>query len=148
VHASVFFSLSLSRLIVETLRQAFTSDKPVIRMVSRLLPVCGAFILLDGCQCVGQGVMRGLGRQKLGSGIDSTLCHLLEPVPVLCVLLNHVVCMVSRWRRRVLLCITSQRLCARIRCPPAPAGSVGWHGHRVSVRDGVRVPTTTSLSVL
>jgi multidrug resistance protein, MATE family len=45
----------------------FTSDKRVVELVEQVLPLAAMFQFSDGLACVGAGILRGCGRQKLGA---------------------------------------------------------------------------------
>lgn len=62
---STFFLLSKNKL-----GYLFSSDKEVIALVSKLLPVCAIFQIADGVASVGGGIIRGLGRQSVAALIN------------------------------------------------------------------------------
>lgn len=59
-----FLILSLFR---ESISRLFTPDPEVIQMVSALLPLCATFQIFDSLAANCNGILRGLGRQEVGS---------------------------------------------------------------------------------
>ncbi|CAG8453213.1 5635_t:CDS:2 [Paraglomus occultum] len=48
----------------------FTGDKDVVELVASVLPMCAAFQISDALGTVGGGIIRGLGRQKIGATLN------------------------------------------------------------------------------
>lgn len=48
------------------LPRLFTPDEDVRRLVSNVLPICAAFQLCDALAASGNGILRGIGRQRFG----------------------------------------------------------------------------------
>lgn len=63
----------LSTILLATLRnhipKLFTHDPDVILLVSRILPICAAYQLFESLAAICNGVLRGLGQQKVGAWI-------------------------------------------------------------------------------
>lgn len=63
----------LSAIILATLRnhipKLFTHDPDVILLVSRVLPICAAYQPFESLAAICNGVLRGLGRQKVGAWV-------------------------------------------------------------------------------
>lgn len=63
----------ISTIILATLRnqipKLFTHDPDVILLVSRILPICAAYQPFESLAAICNGVLRGLGRQKVGAWI-------------------------------------------------------------------------------
>ncbi|KNG50889.1 mate efflux family protein [Stemphylium lycopersici] len=70
VFASIFvgvFNLLLLSLLREAIPRLFTPDQEVIEMVAKLLPLCATFQVFDALAANCNGILRGLGRQEIGS---------------------------------------------------------------------------------
>jgi MATE family multidrug resistance protein len=63
------------------LPRAFSTDPEVIRMAARVMPVLAAFQLFDATTALVNGILRGLGRQKIG-GYANLLVYYLIAVPL------------------------------------------------------------------
>jgi MATE family multidrug resistance protein len=63
------------------LPRAFSTDPEVIRLASRVMPVLAAFQLFDATTALVNGILRGLGRQKIG-GYANLLVYYLIAVPL------------------------------------------------------------------
>lgn len=61
--------------------QLFTNDPEVIELVARVLPICAAFQLFDALAALGNGVLRGLGRQEIG-GYINLFCYYVIALPI------------------------------------------------------------------
>jgi MATE family multidrug resistance protein len=61
--------------------QLFTNDEEVIMLVARVLPLCVAFQLFDALAAVGNGLLRGLGRQEIG-GYVNLFCYYVVAMPI------------------------------------------------------------------
>lgn len=63
----------ISTIILATLRnhipKLFTHDPDVILLVSRILPICAAYQPFEALAAICNGVLRGLGRQKVGAWV-------------------------------------------------------------------------------
>lgn len=59
----------------------FTSDAEVIRIVSKILPLCAAFQLFDALAANCNGILRGLGRQEVG-GYVQLFCYYVIAMPI------------------------------------------------------------------
>ncbi|EXJ84148.1 hypothetical protein A1O3_04815 [Capronia epimyces CBS 606.96] len=59
----------------------FTSDPEVVRVVSKILPLCAAFQLFDALAANCNGVLRGLGRQEVG-GYVQLFCYYVVAMPI------------------------------------------------------------------
>lgn len=59
----------------------FSSDPEVWRAVERVLPICTAFQLFDAVAADSNGILRGLGRQKIG-GYVNLFCYYVVAMPI------------------------------------------------------------------
>ncbi|KAL9007615.1 MAG: hypothetical protein Q9173_007157 [Seirophora scorigena] len=59
----------------------FTSEEDVIELVAKVLPLCAAFQLVDALSCCCNGILRGLGRQKIGGWVQ-LFCYYAVAMPV------------------------------------------------------------------
>lgn len=63
----------INSIIIATLRnhipKLFTHDPDVILLVSRILPLCASYQLFESLASICNGVLRGLGRQKVGAWV-------------------------------------------------------------------------------
>ena len=68
----------LNVIILSSLRnyipQLFTNDLDVVQLVANALPLCAAFQLFDALASNFNGILRGLGWQKIG-GYVNLLCY-------------------------------------------------------------------------
>ncbi|KAH0558502.1 hypothetical protein GP486_004844 [Trichoglossum hirsutum] len=68
----------LNMVLLSSLRnfipQLFTDDPDVIEMVANVLPLCAAFQLFDALAANCSGILRGLGRQRIG-GWTNLFCY-------------------------------------------------------------------------
>ncbi|KAL7267995.1 ethionine resistance protein [Rhizina undulata] len=48
----------------------FTADEDVIALIVEIMPIAAAFQFVDGISCIGAGVLRGQGRQYIGSYLN------------------------------------------------------------------------------
>ncbi|KAG8527542.1 uncharacterized protein KY384_007694 [Bacidia gigantensis] len=56
----------------DILPSLFTNDAEVITLIAQLIPVMAAFQLFDAVACCCNGILRGLGRQKVGGYVQVT----------------------------------------------------------------------------
>jgi len=63
------FSTILLVSLKEYIPLIFTRDKDIIALATKILPVVSCFLLIDGLAGVSLGVLRGCGRQLIGSAI-------------------------------------------------------------------------------
>ena len=72
-------------IILFTLRdlipRLLTSDPEVISLVSKVLPACAAFQLFDALAANCNGILRGLGRQKIGGWVQ-LFCYYAVAMPI------------------------------------------------------------------
>ncbi|MCJ1344112.1 hypothetical protein MMC31_002315 [Peltigera leucophlebia] len=68
------FNAMLISLLRGYLPRLFTQDPEVIRLVVGVLPLCAAFQLFDSAAASTNGILRGLGRQKIG-GLVQIFCY-------------------------------------------------------------------------
>ena len=59
----------------------FTSDKEVLDIVARVMPLCAAFQLFDALAANCNGILRGLGRQEIG-GYVQLFCYYVVAMPI------------------------------------------------------------------
>ena len=65
----LFNAVGLS-LLRNHIPHLFTNDPEVIALVANVLPLCAAFQLLDALVSIANGVLRGLGFQKVGGYVQ------------------------------------------------------------------------------
>lgn len=75
------FNAILLSLLRGYLPQLFTQDPEVIRLVAGALPLCAAFQLFDAAATSTNGILRGLGRQKIG-GLVQIFCYYVIAMPI------------------------------------------------------------------
>lgn len=63
------------------LPQLFTQDPEVIRLVAGVLPLCAAFQLFDAAAASTNGILRGIGRQKVGGWVQM-FCYYAVAMPI------------------------------------------------------------------
>ncbi|WBW75504.1 MatE family transmembrane transporter [Schizosaccharomyces osmophilus] len=63
----------------------FTSDKDVVQLVAKLVPLCALMNIADNTQCVAGGVLRGQGRQRIG-GIVNFVAYYILALPIAIIL--------------------------------------------------------------
>jgi MATE family multidrug resistance protein len=63
------------------LPRAFSDDKEVIRLAAQVMPVLAAFQLFDATTALVNGLLRGLGRQKIG-GYANLFVYYIVAVPL------------------------------------------------------------------
>jgi MATE family multidrug resistance protein len=63
------FNLLFLSLLRNWIPRLFTPDEDVIDLVASLLPLCAAFQLFDSMQANSNGILRGIGKQEIGSYI-------------------------------------------------------------------------------
>jgi len=61
--------------------QLFTSDDSVIELVVRAMPICAVFQLYNSFTAIGNGLLRGLGMQDIGSWVN-IICYYLVAMPI------------------------------------------------------------------
>lgn len=75
----------LNMLLLSCLRsyvpRLFTSEREVIDLVAKVLPLCAAFQLFDAFATNCNGILRGLGRQEVG-GYVQLLCYYAIGMPI------------------------------------------------------------------
>ncbi|XP_075445711.1 multidrug and toxin extrusion protein 2-like isoform X4 [Ascaphus truei] len=64
----------------------FTSDRDIAALVSQVIPIYIVFHLFESIACVSSGVLRGIGRQKIGA-IIYTIGYYIIGLPVAAVLM-------------------------------------------------------------
>ena len=64
------FNMILLSSLRNFIPQLFTNDPDVIEMVAKILPLCAAFQLFDALAANSNGILRGLGRQKIGGWVN------------------------------------------------------------------------------
>ena len=89
--------------------QAFTHDSEVASVAAGGLLLAGPYALLDAFQCVGQGVIRGAGRQSLGAVVALGSYYGITLPCELSSVLYSVCCRVCC---RVLLSCAAAAMCA------------------------------------
>lgn len=75
------FNATLLSLLRGYLPRLFTQDPEVIRLVAGVLPLCAAFQLFDAAAASTNGILRGLGRQKVG-GLVQLFCYYAVAIPM------------------------------------------------------------------
>ena len=75
------FNVLLLSLLRGYLPHLFTQDPEVIRLVAGLLPLCSVFQLFDATAASTNGILRGLGRQKVG-GLVQIFCYYAVAMPI------------------------------------------------------------------
>lgn len=75
------FNAILLSLLRDYLPQLFTQDPEVISLVAGVLPLCAAFQLFDAAAASTNGILRGLGRQKVG-GLVQLFCYYAIAMPI------------------------------------------------------------------
>lgn len=59
----------------------FAPDEDVIEIIAQVLPLCAAFQLFDALTATCNGILRGLGRQKIG-GYIQPFCYYVVAMPI------------------------------------------------------------------
>lgn len=76
---------SLNIVLLSSLRfqipRLFNSDQEVVGLVAQALPLCAAFQLFDALAASCNGVLRGVGHQKVG-GYVQLLCYYVVAMPI------------------------------------------------------------------
>jgi MATE family multidrug resistance protein len=75
------FNLLLLSLFRESIPRLFTPDQDVIDMVAVLLPLCATFQVFDAVASNCNGILRGLGRQKVG-GYVALFAYYIVGIPI------------------------------------------------------------------
>ncbi|KAL1992390.1 hypothetical protein VTN49DRAFT_4422 [Thermomyces lanuginosus] len=75
------FNMTLLSSLRHSLPQLFSSDDEVISIAARVLPLCAAFQLFDALAAACNGILRGLGRQKVG-GYVQVFCYYVIAMPI------------------------------------------------------------------
>ena len=75
------FNVLLLSLLRGYLPHLFTQDPEVIRLVAGVLPLCAVFQLFDAAAASTNGILRGLGRQKVG-GLVQIFCYYAVAMPI------------------------------------------------------------------
>lgn len=75
------FNAILLLLLRGNLPQLFTQDPEVIKLVAGVLPLCATFQLFDAAATSTNGILRGLGRQKVG-GLVQLFCYYAIAMPI------------------------------------------------------------------
>lgn len=75
------FNVALVSSLRTGIPRLFTHDEEVIRIVSAVLPLCAAFQLFDAVATACNGILRGLGRQKVG-GYVQVFCYYAVAMPI------------------------------------------------------------------
>ena len=80
-----FFAGTFNVIIVFSLRnyipRLLTSDPGVISLAPKVLPICAAFQLFDALAADCNGILRGLGRQKIGGWVQ-LFCYYAIAMPI------------------------------------------------------------------
>ncbi|KAL1977036.1 hypothetical protein VTN31DRAFT_3318 [Thermomyces dupontii] len=75
------FNVTLLSSLRNSLPQLFSSDEEVISIAAGVLPLCAAFQLFDALAAACNGILRGLGRQKVG-GYVQVFCYYVIAMPI------------------------------------------------------------------
>lgn len=75
------FNVLLLSSLRNYLPQLFSNDPEVIALVAGVLPLCAAFQLFDALAASANGILRGLGRQKVGGWVQ-LFCYYAIAMPV------------------------------------------------------------------
>jgi MATE family multidrug resistance protein len=59
----------------------FTDEKAVIKLAAAVTPLCAAFQLFDAVAAMGNGLLRGLGRQEIGGWVN-LFCYYVVAMPI------------------------------------------------------------------
>ncbi|KAL2429653.1 Ethionine resistance-conferring protein 1 [Exophiala dermatitidis] len=74
-------NVTLLSTLKDFIPRLFTSDPEVVRVVSKILPLCAAFQLFDALAANCNGILRGLGRQEVG-GYVQLFCYYVVAMPI------------------------------------------------------------------
>lgn len=75
------FNAILLSLLRTQLPRLFTNEPEVISLVANTLPICAAFQLFDALAAACNGIMRGIGRQKVGGWVQ-LVCYYGVALPI------------------------------------------------------------------
>jgi MATE family multidrug resistance protein len=75
------FNVVLLSSLRNVIPRLFTDEEDVIKIVSRILPLCAAFQLFDALAACCNGILRGLGRQEIG-GYVQLFCYYVIAMPI------------------------------------------------------------------
>jgi MATE family multidrug resistance protein len=73
------FNVTLLLALRDVLPPLFTNDRGVIELIKKLLPVITAFQLFDALAANCNGILRGLGRQKVGGYVNLFCYYVVSP---------------------------------------------------------------------
>ena len=60
-------NLTILAVFQYQLPQVFTKDQGVVEIVSQVMPICATMQIFDSLAAISHGLLRGIGRQNIGS---------------------------------------------------------------------------------